>query len=338
MGLVLILTNSCKKDDKKDDTVPAPTGQVPVLATSAVSNITQTTASCGGNITSDGGDTVTARGVCWSIFQTPTIADSKTTDGTGAGSFTSAVIGLIANTTYYVRAYATNSAGAGYGEQIQFITTGTVTDIDGNTYQTIGIGTQIWMAENLKTTKYRDGSAITNVTDNTAWSSLTTGAYCNYNNDTNNSTIYGRLYNWYSVNDSRNIAPAGWHVPTDAEWTTLENYLIANGYNYDGTTTGNKIAKSLASTTLWSPSTNTGAIGNTDYPTYRNKTGLTALPGGSRYSSTFLGIGDLGYWWSSTEGNATSGIDRFMSYADGRAGNRGISSKKLGYSVRCVRD
>src|SRR5665647_3709784 len=103
-------------------------------------------------------------------------------------------------------------------------TSGTVTDIDGNVYHTVTIGTQVWMVENLKTTKYRNGDPIPNVTDNIAWGALTTGAYCNYNNDTNNSITYGRLYNWYAANN-RNIAPSGWHVPTVAEWTILITYV-----------------------------------------------------------------------------------------------------------------
>jgi len=119
MGMLLMLTNSCKKDDNNNN----PTGQIPVLTTTAVSNITQTTASCGGNITSDGGATVTVRGVCWSTNQNPSIAGSKTTDGTGAGSFTSNITGLTAGTIYYVRAYATNSAGTGYGSAMSFTTT-----------------------------------------------------------------------------------------------------------------------------------------------------------------------------------------------------------------------
>ncbi len=160
---------------------------VPVLSTAEVTGVTHAAAQCGGNITSDGGATVTARGVCWSTNLTPTVADSKTTDGTGAGSFTSSITGLTDSTAYYVRAYATNSNGTGYGNTSSFTTTdsmGTVTDIDGNIYQTVKIGNQWWMAENLKVTHYRNGDAIPNVTDNTAWEGLTTGAYCNYNNDT----------------------------------------------------------------------------------------------------------------------------------------------------------
>ncbi|MDD4729737.1 MAG: FISUMP domain-containing protein, partial [Dysgonamonadaceae bacterium] len=120
----------------------------------------------------------------------------------------------------------------------------TVTDIDDNVYHTVTIGTQVWMVENLKTTKYNDGTSIPLVSDGTAWSNLATPGYCFYNNDAANKSTYGALYNWFTVNTNK-LAPTGWHVPTDAESTTLENYLIANGFNYDGTTTGNKIAKSM---------------------------------------------------------------------------------------------
>jgi uncharacterized protein (TIGR02145 family) len=153
-----------------------------------------------------------------------------------------------------------------------------VTDIDGNVYKTIKVGTQTWIKENLKTTKYSDGTAIPNVKDNAVWTQLYTGAYCWYNNDAaTNKVVYGALYNWYAVsatsNGGKNVCPTGWHVPSDAEWTALENYLIANDYNYDGTTNGdrstnNKIAKSLAATIKWNSFNRIGIIGNTDYPTY----------------------------------------------------------------------
>ncbi|MDD3280321.1 MAG: FISUMP domain-containing protein, partial [Bacteroidales bacterium] len=182
------LTN-CKED-----------ATIPVVSTNEVTAVTDTTATSGGVISSDGGANVTARGVCWSTSQNPTIADNKTTDGTGTGSFTSAITGLTANTTYYVRAYATNSAGTGYGSEMSFTTLegkyGTMTDIDGNTYKTVKIGTQTWMAENLKVTKYNDGTSIPIVSDSAAWSVLTTGAYCNYENEQCSVAIYGRLYNW----------------------------------------------------------------------------------------------------------------------------------------------
>jgi uncharacterized protein (TIGR02145 family) len=214
----------------------------------------------------------------------------------------------------------------------------TVTDIDGNLYNAVVIGDQVWMVENLKTTKYNDGTDIPLVTDNTDWSNLTTPAYCWLKNDeTTYKNTYGALYNWHTVNTG-NLCPAGWHVPTDAEWTTMEDYLIANGYNFDSSITGNKIAKSLASTTIWTSSTTVGAVGNTDYPTFRNKTDFTALPGGVRtVIGLFSPIDCYGDWWSATEYDAVSAWYRGLSYSDSYV-ERNSNSLKLGMSVRCVRD
>ena len=162
---------------------------------------------------------------------------------------------------------------------------GTTTDQHGNTFEWINYGTQDWSIQNAEVVTYRDGTEIPQVTDATQWSNLTTGAWCYYDND----PTKGRLYNWYAVagihdtdpnTPNKAFAPEGWHVPSDAEWTTLEEYLIANGYNYDGTTTGNKIAKAVASTTGWNSSTNTGAIGNDQ--SLNNKSGFNAFPEGYR--------------------------------------------------------
>jgi len=229
----------------------------------------------------------------------------------------------------------------------------TVTDIDGNVYQTLKIGTQTWMVENLKTTKYNDGTSIPYVSDSTAWPKLSTPGYCFYNNDAANKNTYGALYNWYTINTGK-LAPTGWHVPTDAEWTTLENYLIANGYNYDGTTTGNKIAKSLAATILWNtdttdwaPSTNIGDIGND--LTKNNNSGFAGLPGGARLSegrnlspgrfsnSRFLTIGYNGIWWSSTLNYPYESWNRRLSCHSSDV-DRFSNRMQSGFSVRCLRD
>ena len=217
------------------------------------------------------------------------------------------------------------------------ITYGTVTDIDGNTYKTVTIGTQTWMAENLKVTKYNDGIAIPNVTDNTAWGELTTGALCDYDNTPSNSETYGKLYNWYAVNTGK-LCPTGWHVPSDAEWTTLENYLIANFYNYDDTTTDNKIAKAMASSNGWESFSTEGAIGNNDYPEKQNASGFSALPGGTRNKNgNFNYVGNYGYWLSSTENFSNLAYYWVLDYDENYLFN--YSSRKVdGFSVRCVRD
>jgi uncharacterized protein (TIGR02145 family) len=211
------------------------------------------------------------------------------------------------------------------------------TDADGNNYKVVTIGTQAWMAENLKTTQYNDGTAILNVTDNTSWANLTTGAYSWYNNDAATyKNTYGALYNWYTVNTGK-LAPKGWHVPTNAEWTTLENYLTANGYNYDGSTSGDNYAKSLSATIDWATDTYTGTIGND--LTKNNSTGFSALPGGYRSygSGAFDDVGNIGFWWNSTEGSTTNAWGRFM-YYDGGDVLRYYDGKQVGFSVRCVRD
>ena len=214
----------------------------------------------------------------------------------------------------------------------------TMIDGEGNNYKTVTIGNQTWMAENLKVTKYNDGTVIPNVTDATAWSTLTTGAVCTYNNTTNADSIrtYGRLYNWYAVNTGK-LCPTGWHVPSDVEWTPLQNYLVANGYNYDGSTTGNYIAKSMASTTGWLSYSQTGTIGNN--PTNNNKSGFTALPGGFRYGyGTFSSIGYNGYWWSSTENSTGGATNRTLSYDGDDLYGSSYEDKVVGFSVRCLRD
>ena len=207
---------------------------------------------------------------------------------------------------------------------------GTVKDIDGNVYPTVTIGTQVWMAENLKTTKYRDGSQIPNVTVNNLWDILITGAYCNYNNDAALGTKYGKLYNWYAMHDCRNIAPVGWHVASDADWTTLENYVSANLGN-----SGSE-AKALASKTDWASSKGEGAIGND--LTKNNSSGFTALPGGGRYyNGSFYYISEFGYWWSSIEGDTDYVGHRALVYNDFFMSSY-YEDKSSGYSVRCVRD
>jgi len=315
-----------------------PTGKpelLPVLTTTEVSAITQTTAASGGNITSDGGSTITARGVCWSTTANPTIAGSKTSDGAGVGTFISYITELAASTTYYVRAYANNTSGTAYGNTYQIstlIATPKVTDIDGNVYQTVTIGTQTWMVENLKTTHYRNGDAIASVTDNAAWARLSTGAWCDYYNYAANGTKYGKLYNWYTVADSRNIAPVGWHVPTDAEWTTLTNYVsIHLGISPN-------IAKALAAKTDWKVDDETGAIGCN--LTLNNSTGFSALPGGERnyFNSTYDNLSNFGYWWSANETSLSQAWYRDLGYYFMGIGSLDDNYKSYGFSVRCVRD
>jgi len=194
-----------------------------------------------------------------------------------------------------------------------------VTDIDGNIYPVIEIGDQCWTKENLKTTKYADGSVIPNVTLDAQWLSLTTGAWCNYENSAGNDAVYGKLYNWHTVSDPRNVCPAGWHVPSDAEWTTLINFLG-----------GDSIAGGKMKTTTGWQAPNTGAT---------NESGFSGLPGGTRYflDGSFNTIGNVGTWWSSSELNAGNAWYRTLGYSSGNA-YRNYYGKRYGLSVRCLRD
>lgn len=202
------------------------------------------------------------------------------------------------------------------------LTYGSVTDIDGNKYATIKIGTQTWMAENLKTTRYNDGTTIPNVTDNNAWYNLTTGAWSYYDNNSSYNTTYGKLYNWYAVNTGK-LCPQGWRVPTDADWSQLTTYL---GSNAGGKLKATGITNS--GTGLWK-SPNSGAT---------NESGFTGLPGGNRYfDGTFYGIGGDGYWWSSTEGSTYDAWTRGL-YDSSSSVYRLNFSKERGFSCRCLRD
>jgi|JI10StandDraft_1071094.scaffolds.fasta_scaffold1018419_1 uncharacterized protein (TIGR02145 family) len=201
------------------------------------------------------------------------------------------------------------------------VTYGTMTDQDGNTYKTITIGTQTWMAENLRTTKYNDGTAIPNVTDGVEWESLSTGAYCNYENTTSTVTkaTYGRLYNWYAVNTGK-LAPKGWHVPSDAEWTQLTDYLGGE------IAAGGKLKE--AGTAHW----------HWGSPSATNETGFTALPGGLRDDyGTFYNFRSSGFWWSSTEFTAAGALYRYVHDFSSNVYNYS-GYKEWGFSVRCVRD
>jgi uncharacterized protein (TIGR02145 family) len=191
------------------------------------------------------------------------------------------------------------------------------------------------MMENLKTTKYNDGTPIPNVTIEDDWFELETGAQCDYDNNPENSVLYGKLYNWHAVNTGK-LCPKGWHVPTLAEWETLEKYLIANGYNFDGTTSDNKIAKSLASTTGWTSSENAGSAGNNQKT--NNKTGFTGLPCGIRDNyGEFRGMATNTQWWISSIYLNYSGYCEYLNYSENGSG-RYFASTEFGNSVRCVKD
>jgi uncharacterized protein (TIGR02145 family) len=217
---------------------------------------------------------------------------------------------------------------------------GNVTDADGGVYQSVRIGSQVWTVENWRCTKYNDGTTIPNVTESgesggiTGWQNLATGAYCYFENNAANNAKYGALYNWFAVNTGK-LAPAGWRVPTDADWDTLQNYLIEKGYNWDGTATENKIAKSMAAKTDWTICTVEGTVGND--LSKNNASGFSALPGGNRSHGGDFCQSCPGYWWSATEFGSTHANYRYIGYdyyyLDGRS-----FYKCSGYSVRLLRD
>ena len=229
-----------------------------------------------------------------------------------------------------------------YGQGEQLYADGTATDQDGNTFEWINYSTQDWAIENAEVVTYRDGTPIPQVTNPAEWQNLTTGAWCYYNNDPSK----GKLYNWYAVagihdnedtTPNKEFAPQGWHVPSDAEWTTLEEHLVANSYNYDGSSTGYKTAKSMASTTGWNSSTFLGAVGNEQ--SLNNSSGFNAFPDGyfgHGDDGSFNNDGYVAIFWSSTE-NLTTPYARYLD----RNNNylyRNYSTKVDGFSVRFVRD
>ncbi len=214
-----------------------------------------------------------------------------------------------------------------------------IRDTDGNIYTEIQIGNQVWMVENFRCTKYNDGTTIPNVTDSAQWQLLTTPAYCWYNNDSStNATPYGALYNWRVVDPAnlKKIAPNGWRVPTDADWTTLQNFLIANGYNWDGTTTGNKIAKSMASKIGWETWSVEGTPGND--PNNNNGSGFSGFPGGGCYH--FDSFNNQKYsceWWSTSEEDEWRAYARMLGWSSEYL-YRDNSNKISGLSVRLIKN
>lgn len=216
------------------------------------------------------------------------------------------------------------------GEQtVQLLVVPFMTDIDSNVYKIVKIGNQWWMAENLKVTRYYNGDGIPNVTDNTEWTNLTTGAWCAFGYISGNIDTYGLLYNWYVVDDSREIAPEGWHVPTDEEWKEMEIYLgmsqsEADDTEWRGTNEGNK----LKSTSGWYSDGNG-----------TNESGFTALPGGYRIGSngSYDNIGTYGYWWSATAFSSTGSTLRVLGYNHSGV-DRFSYDKRAGFSLRLIRN
>lgn len=269
---------------------------------------------------------VTNRGICWSTTENPTITSNKTIDGIGKGVFASKIQGLMANTLYFIRAYATNSKGTAYGNQVSFTTaeptSGTLTDIDGNVYATVKIGTQIWMAENLRVSRYRNGDSIPEMVNGFNWAATTEGVYCHYDNDSSISRVFGKLYNFFAVKDPRNLAPVGWHIPTKEEW---QNLVDATG------------GRQLSGGNL----KETGNV-HWNLPNHgaTNTFGFRALAAGNRNDvGNYINLKSNAFWWTNTEitGAGTFGVHYSM-YTNTAYCESANADRHMGFTVRCVKD
>ncbi len=308
-----------------------------IITTKSITDITSSAAIGGGTISSDGKLSILSRGVCWSLKHDPTLSDNYSSESGDFGSFTCEIKNLNADSTYYVKAYYINAKDTVYGNQVEFITSnyilfnpnlsyGSVSDIDGNIYKTITIGSQTWMAENLKVTHFQNGDEIPNVTDLNKWGffQITTSAYCWYNNDSNYKIIYGALYNWYAASDSRNIAPSGWHVASKEDWATLSTLL--NPFNSLQNHSAYKTRETSTAHWLYDNSNSSST----------NETGLTIVPSGRVAINpwSFMEIGGRAYFWTSDgTWDGSSGV-----FVDSDISISNMFYNCLGFSIRCVKD
>jgi uncharacterized protein (TIGR02145 family) len=323
-------TNSSKTGYGNEVTFKTRTVMIPDITTYHIFFYSQTSIRSGGMVTHDYGGIISERGVCWSTSPQPDInSEKKVYETPEAVNFYVDISGLIPGTTYYLRAYATNEAGTGYGNEIKFTihVDGTaVSDIDGNVYNTTKIGTQTWLAENLKTTRFNDGTPLVNITN--IYGGGTLSAYAWYiNNEALYKNEYGALYNYYSIASwasfERNVCPAGWHVPYDSEWSALTSFLGGERF------AGGKLKES--GTTHW-------AAPNTEAT---DQYGFRALPGGStNFSYGFSSMGITGSWWSSDNSYYNNEYYNMIYVMDAYSGSmvRLPANGNNGYSVRCIRD
>ena len=281
-----------------------------------VKNISTTSALCDARIISRGEGTLGQFGFCWSTSSNPTISAKKVySTSIDTMNFSSNLYGLAKNTTYYIRAYAYNELGISYSNQIECITLNKPDTV----LETVKIGFQVWTSRNLDVSTYRNGDTIRHASTPEEWQDAASkgeGAWCYYDNDPKNAEIFGKLYNWHAVNESRGLAPEGYHIPSNAEWSVLTEYL--GGLSIAG--------YMMKSTTGWQNN------GDGD-----NSSGFNGMPGGLRDFDTFYYIGNTGYWWSSTESDAYSTWFLALRYDIGGVIRTGWDRGK-GFSVRCIRD
>lgn len=315
-----------------------PDTNLPYVITAPVFTHMNTPPRVGGKVCYEGSSKLSERGIYFGLNSNPEVGGTKFQIGNGTDLFSDLLPGLNPNTTYYVKAYATNNSGTVYGSDVSF-TAGQVSDyksikdIEGNIYYIINIGNQVWMAENLRTTMFNDGTLIPNVTDDITWETINTPAYCWYNNNPGFKSTYGALYNWYTIdstsNGHKNVCPAGWHAPSDNEWDTLTTYLGGEAV------AGIKLKET--GDYYWSPSTIMGD----------NSSDFSALAGGYRIvvpagiqnvlSSNFFYIGDYAEWWSSTSFNTEFAWGMHVNSVDGYV-FADSPYKNYGSSIRCIKD
>lgn len=341
IALILIL-NACSKDNAPmvSNTLGSSNNTI-VITTDSVFNISNYSATSGGNVISDGGSPILKRGVCWNTNINPTINNYHTYDFVGLGIFTSSLSNLVPGTTYHLRAYAFNSIDTIYGNEITFSTTNIglgscsggpaiISDIDGNIYNVVSIGNQCWMKESLKTSRYKNGSPIQTGLTDSQWQSVTSGACADNNNNLNYTSTYGKLYNWYAVSDGSGLCPAGWHVATESDWNQLVKSIdpLADTSINSGTQSSTA-GGSMKATIGWT-SPNIGAT---------NSSSFSGLPGGFRLygGGSYALPGTGGYWWSSTLSTTNYAYIHKLYFQDATV-KKVMDNKHVGYSVRCVRD
>lgn len=334
MGLLFF--NSCKKEKT-----------IPELSSCSFSEITSTSVLFSANINDDGGAEIMMRGFVWNTVPEPNLENNLgfSEDGTGTGSYTYRLTGLSPETKYYVKAYAANDIGVAYSQGVVFTSSAlawngtscpdcaTVTDIVGNVYRTVLIGSQCWLVENLKTTKFNDDTDISNVVENNEWNSITSAAYSWYENDISNKEPYGALYNYYAV-ASEKLCPPGWHVATDNEWKELEGFVDNqygigdsewNGFTMRGYNAGEKLKSRFG----WSYEGN----GTDNY-------GFEVFPNGFRNAVTgeFERENEWGTVWTNVNNDVE--IEHYRREFNGQesAIARFNSSPRSGYAVRCIKD
>jgi uncharacterized protein (TIGR02145 family) len=305
---------------------------VPTVTTAAITNNQALKAQSGGSVTNDGGAAITVKGVCWATSANPTVSASKTIDSPGTGSFVDTLTNLTIGVTYYVRAYATNSFGTGYGNQISFTasSTSTVADVDGNVYGTITIGTQIWTTSNLRVSHYTNGDPIQNALTGYNWPVADTvggvGVFTYPNGDTTNNLMYGKYYNSFAVDDPRGIAPAGWHVATDQDWYTLEFFEGLTSSDTASNPGDNGLRGTIGGNLL---------VGGSSGLNLQ----LAGYAVGDQADGDYQGFGQLGAYWTSTStgaGSLNNWIRAFNISGPGPIYRTPLAGSAL--SVRCVKN